>query len=186
VSEVFVVIAEAVLEPKIRAARVDGLYFFWRLELDNGTVCEQYDSAEVEIGLSHRLSFLQPGCALLQKSPVEKYAGQPVITGVRRGLLIPTVKGVKTFAVTLEKGDEGLVLFRKTYKATGGGSYYVFCIGRRWHDQSGPIEEVYHVCPPVVMTHTGRVFKGGIGCTRDPMYRNPYDVFIASKQKKRS
>ena len=155
---------------KIQAALSQGLEYYWRLELDNGKVVDQFDSDGNDVCLGDH-------CKLLQKSPVDPYAENIVVTGVKRVGWIPAHDGWKAFMVSMEKGDEGLVLYRKNYLAAGtsGGAYRVYVIGRRYPSASLSEEMVWHICPP---KGDAASFPGGVTQSTDPLHRNMFDKWL--------
>jgi len=152
---------------KIQAAQSQGLEYYWRLELDNGKIVDQFDSDGNDVCLGDY-------CELLQKSPVDPYAENIVVTGVKRVGWVPIHDGWKAFMISVEEGDEGLILYRKNYMSTGPeGTYRVFVIGRRYPTASLSEEMVWYICPPMV----GGV-QGGVTQSTDPLHRNLFDQWL--------
>jgi len=160
------------------AAKLNKQIFFWRLVLDGGKVVDQFDPIT---GTSQQFP---NWVEWVNKSPLDPFAGNPAFRGIKSAFWVPAFKGSNAFHVD-GTDCHSVVLFRKNYVREVGGTYTVYCIGKRW-DEDNPREEVYHICPPArYHKEDGSIatFNGQISLVKDPLGKNAFDKFLEQNKK---
>lgn len=166
---------------KSNAAHVQGLHFYWHVELRNGESRDQF--ADDSVGTTQEQSL--QGIKMLRKSLDDPFYGTMVFLGVKMGAWIPAFAEGQVFKVTLEEETDGLVLYRKTYTGSSGFSYRAYVIGRRWERDGSPIEHTWSICPPCFMPPRWKGdnvrYPGGISETLDPLAKNHFDQWTETE-----
>lgn len=162
-----------VTDIQVDAAKLANQIFFWRLELDSGKTVDQFDP------ITGKSQQFPNWVTWVEKSPLDPYSGNPAFKGIREAFWIPVIPGANAFHVD-GSNCHSIVLFRKNYVRETGGTYTVYCIGKRWDDDN-PKEEVYHICPPARYHKTDGsivMFNGDVSLVIEPLGKNGFDRFI--------
>lgn len=163
---------------QIEAAKLAGQYFFWRLVLDGGKTVDQYDP------ITGAAQQFPNWVTWVDKSPLDPFAGNPAFRGIKAAYWIPVYAG-NDGAFATELGDaHSIIIFRKNYIRDTGGTYHVYCMGRRWEEDT-PKEHIFHICPParyLKADGTVAVFSGGVSLVKEALGQNDFDRFLTNNR----